>query len=86
MKFKLSRHALEEIERRGIPRDLLDQVLQNPQQILPERDGKKIYQSQVEFGESKLFLLRAIVNDAVEPAVVVTVYRTSKIEKYWRQP
>ena len=86
MKFRLSRHALEEIERRGIPRDLLDQVLQNPQQILPERDGKKIYQSQVEFGGSKLFLLRAIVNDAVEPAVVVTVYRTSKIEKYWRQP
>ena len=86
MKFRLSRHALEEIERRGIPRDLLDQVLQNPQQILPERDGKKIYQSQVEFGGSKLFLLRAIVNDAVDPAVVVTVYRTSKIEKYWRQP
>jgi hypothetical protein len=55
MKFRLSRHALEEIERRGIPRDLLDQVLQNPQQILPERDGKKIYQSQVEFGGSKLF-------------------------------
>ena len=86
MKFRLSRHALEEIERRGVPRDLLDQVLQSPQQILPERDGKKIYQSQVEFGGSKLFLLRAIVNDAVEPAVVVTVYRTSKIEKYWRQP
>jgi len=84
MKFRLSRHALEEIERRGVPRDLLDQVLQSPQQILPERDGKKIYQSQVEFGGSKLFLLRAIVNDAVEPAVVVTVYRTSKIEKYWR--
>lgn len=57
MKFRLSRHALEEIERRGIPRDLLDQVLQNPQQVLPERDGKKIYQSQVGFGGSKLFLL-----------------------------
>ena len=86
MKFRLSRHALDESERRRIPRDLLEQVLQNPQQVLPERDGKKIYQSQVEFGGSKLFLLRAIVNDAVEPAVVVTVYRTSKIEKYWRSP
>ena len=86
MKFRLSRHALEELERRGISRDLLEQVLQNPQQVLPERDGKKIYQSQVEFVGSKLFLLRAIVNDAVEPAVVVTVYRTSKIEKYWRLP
>jgi hypothetical protein len=69
-----------------MPRDLLDQVLQNPQQVLPERDGMKVYQSQVRFGGSKLFLLRAIVNDAIEPAVVVTVYRTSKIEKYWRSP
>jgi len=40
----------------------------------------------VEFGGSKTFLLRAIVNDGVEPAVVITAYRTSKIEKYWRQP
>ena len=85
MNFRLSRHALEELERRGIPRDLLEQVLQNPRQILPERGGKKIYQSQVEFGGGKLFLLRAIVNDGVDPAVVITVYRTSKIEKYWRQ-
>ena len=86
MKFRLSRHALEELERRGIPRDLLEKVLQKPQQVLPERGGKKIYQSQVEFDGGKLFLLRAIVNDEAEPAVVVTVYRTSKIEKYWRSP
>ena len=86
MKFRLSRHALEELERRGIPRDLLEETLENPQQVLPERDGMKVYQSQVRFAGSKLFLLRAIVNDAVEPAVVVTVYRTSKIEKYWRSP
>ncbi|MDO9371961.1 MAG: DUF4258 domain-containing protein [Gammaproteobacteria bacterium] len=86
MKFRLSKHALEELGRRDIPRDLLEQVLQNPQQILPERGGKKIYQSQVEFGGGKIFLLRAIVKDEIEPAVVITVYRTSKIEKYWRQP
>lgn len=86
MKFRLSRHALEELERRGIPRDLLEETLENPQQVLPERDGMKVYQSQVRFAGSKLFLLRAIVNDAVEPVVVVTVYRTSKIEKYWRSP
>ncbi len=84
MKFRLSRHALEELRRRGIPRDLLEQVLQKPQQVLPERDGKKVYQSRVKFSEGKVFLLRAVVNDEAEPAVVITVYRTSKIEKYWR--
>ena len=85
MKFRLSNHALEELGRRDIPHDLVDRVLQNPQQVLAERDGKKIYQSQVEFVGGKIFLLRVIVNEEVEPAVVVTVYRTSKIEKYWRQ-
>lgn len=33
----------------------------------------------------KVFLVRAIVDDAVSPAVVVTVYRTAKISKYWRK-
>jgi len=27
-----------------------------------------------------------IVNETVDPAVVVTVYRTSRIGKYWRLP
>lgn len=59
-------------------------VLHEPQQIVEERDGKRAYQSQVGFGQGRLFLLRAIVVDNINPAVVVTVYRTNKIEKYWR--
>ena len=31
-------------------------------------------------------LVRVIVNDTIDPAKVVTVYRTNKISKYWRQP
>jgi len=26
------------------------------------------------------------VDDGMDPAVVVTVYRTTKIEKYWKNP
>lgn len=84
MNFRLSNHAREEMGRRRIPQILLDAVLNNPQQVVPERDGKKVYQSQVDFGQGKIFLLRAIVADDVDPAVVITVYRTSRIEKYWR--
>jgi hypothetical protein len=72
------------MQRRAIPLTLLETVLQNPQQVVPEYGGKKAYQSQVDFGEGKIFLLRAIVDDKVEPAIVITVYRTSKISKYWR--
>jgi hypothetical protein len=86
MKYKLSRHARLEMERRGISLDLLEQLLQNPQQIGAETRGKKAYQSIIDFGSGKKFLVRAIVADENDPPVVITVYRTSKIHKYWRMP
>jgi hypothetical protein len=43
------------------------------------------FQSQVEIG-AKRYLLRVMVNETVNPPVVVTAYRTSKITKYWRKP
>lgn len=85
MNFQLSRHVKEEIERRNIPLRFLKSVLENPGQVVLERGGKKAYQSQIDFGEGKVFLLRAIVDDSVDPAVVITAYRTSKISKYWRK-
>ena len=64
----------------------MDSVLNNPQQIVQEYGDKKAYQSQIDFGKGKIYLLRVIVNEAVNPKAVVTVYKTSKIDKYWRQP
>ena len=85
MNYRLSKHAVEELRLRQIPRDLLESVMQNPQQVVLERGGKKAYQSQLAFGGGRVFLLRAIVDDAIAPAMVVTVYRTKKIGKYWRK-
>lgn len=86
MRFRLTGHAEEELARRMIPRELLNSVLENPQQVVPEYGGRKAYQSKLDFGGGKIYLLRAIVNDWVDPAAVVTVYRTSQIERYWRNP
>jgi hypothetical protein len=36
----------------------------------------------VDLGHGKIYLLRVVVAEDEDPAVVVTVYRTSKIEKY----
>ncbi len=80
MKFRLSNHAKEEMQRRGIPFEFVESVLNNPQQIVEEKSGKKAYQSQIDFGDGRIFLLRVIVAEDVDPAVVVTVYRTSKID------
>ncbi|MBA2448529.1 MAG: DUF4258 domain-containing protein [Chloroflexi bacterium] len=84
MRWRLSRHAQKEIQRRAIPVHLLQSVLERPQHIVPARSGRKAYQSQLRFDGDRLFLVRAIVNDTVDPPMVVTVYRTSKIARYWR--
>jgi hypothetical protein len=69
---------------RAIPRRLLQEVMEHPQQVVRERSGRKAYQSKLDFGGGRIFLLRAIVDERVDPAMVVTVYRTSRIDKYWR--
>jgi hypothetical protein len=85
VRFHCSRHLHEELDRRKIPRKLLEQVLQGPEQKVPELDNVTCYQSQVEI-DGRPYLLRVVVNETVDPPVVITVYRTSKISKYWRRP
>jgi hypothetical protein len=74
---------LEELEARKIPRHLLERVLQSPEQRVPEIENVTCYQSRVEIN-GKQYLLRVMVNETIQPAKVVTAYRTSKIAKYWR--
>jgi hypothetical protein len=70
--------------RRKIPQEWLDSVLASPQQRIPEPGGKEIFQSLLSTEDGTLYVLRVVVATDKEPPVVVTVYRTSKIEKYWR--
>jgi hypothetical protein len=84
MRFRLSRHAEEELQLRDISSAVITSVLERPEQTVPEHSGRTAYQSRVDFGEGRVLLVRAIVDTSVDPAVVVTVYRTSRIAKYWR--
>ncbi len=83
MTFIYSKHVLEEIGERKIFRDLIERVLQSPEQRVPEVENIMCYQSRVQIA-GKEYLLRVMVNEARQPPKVVTVYRTSKIAKYWR--
>ena len=84
MNFEFSKHAETELMLRKIPRAMAEEVLRQPQQIVTERAPRKAYQSKVDFGDGRMFLVRVIVDDTVEPAIVVTLYRTTKINKYWK--
>lgn len=85
MRFHFSKHVLEELDERKIPRSLVEPVLQAPEQKVPEMENITCYQSRVDI-DGKPYLLRVMVNETVTPPTVVTAYRTSKIAKYWRKP
>lgn len=85
MNFRFSKHVLEELEERKISRTLLDGVLQAPEQKVPEVEDITCFQSRVDT-DGKRYLLRVMVNERVNPPVVVTVYLTKRINKYWREP
>lgn len=81
--YIITKHAQEEMAIRGIPESILDVVMQTPGEIVPEKAELVAYQSVISFPEGPM-LLRAIVADQDHPMRIITVYRTSKIEKYWR--
>jgi len=83
MNFELSAHAQEGLAERNISLQLLQLVLDTPEQIFEESE-LKVYQSRHTADNGKTYLLRVFVNDRVNPVRVVTVYKTSKISKYWR--
>jgi len=81
MDFTFTPHALEQIQKRGIPLQTVLTVLNEPEQIVPAKNERSAYQSKVEMSDGD-YLLRLIV----EPdGTVVTIYLTSKIEKYWSE-
>jgi len=84
MEFRLSEHVQTELVRRKLSKELLLAVVDKPQQILPARNGLECRQSRfVDESSGKEYLLRIFVNSKRKPKVVVTAYKTSKIEKYW---
>ena len=83
MNHELSIHVRQEMDRRGIPLAVVESVVDGPAQIIPEHGGVVCYQSKVDINH-KTYLVRVMVNERAAPPKVVTVYRTSKISKYWK--
>ena len=52
---------------------------------MPVRAGREVRQSRVRFQPGgNLYLVRVFVDASPALETVVTVYRSSKIDKYWR--
>ncbi|MCS6910306.1 MAG: DUF4258 domain-containing protein, partial [Anaerolineales bacterium] len=78
-------HARDEVARRQITEEEVAKVLAAPEQTETVREGREVYQSRLQSGEPpKTCLLCVLVDIDRLPPEVVTVYRTSKVVKYWR--
>jgi len=83
MDFVLSEHAFKQIARRQIPEPLLRRLLDEPQQVVPAKRGRRTYQSVVTI-QGRRVILRAFVIERTTPPTVASVYYSSKIKKYWQ--
>jgi len=81
--YLLTPHAIQEIERRGIDEAVVRRVLSAPEQRATVRPGRDVLQARIDFA-GRTYLVRVFVDVDREPPEVVTVYRTRKIDQYWR--
>jgi hypothetical protein len=81
--FVVTPHARFELQRRGLDETIVRRVLGAPEQRETLRPGRDVLQSRLEI-EGQRYLVRVFVDVDRSPAEVVTAYRTSKIDKYWR--
>lgn len=82
--YVITDHATFEMKRRAIPLELVQRVLENPEQRLAIRKGREVFQSRIQMG-GKQYAVRVFVDIDRAPPEVVPVCRTSKINKYWEK-
>lgn len=83
--IRISDHAREQMAERGISEGMVLSIIAASQQTIPLDTDKVVYQSLQYFEEeAKEYLVRVFVNIIKVPNLVITVYRTSKVEKYWK--
>ncbi|MEW8959361.1 MAG: DUF4258 domain-containing protein [Moorella sp. (in: firmicutes)] len=81
MKLRFTFHAEKQLIEREIPKQLVNETVRNPEQIIPQGEDVLIYQKiYKELG--KEYLLRVAIKLSGDTHVVLTAYKTSKIKKY----
>jgi len=81
--FRWTRHALEALAEREIERAEADRALDGPTPTMPGLGQRTIYLHMYHDRMLGQEMLLCIVTEAlVDEVVIITVYKTSRIEKY----
>jgi hypothetical protein len=79
----ISLHGRQQAEERGIAEETIREIVDAPDQIVAERDGRWCYQSK-RLIRGREFLIRVFVKETSTTRIVLTTYRTTNIDKYWQ--
>ncbi len=83
--YIFTEHACLEMKRRELCEAIVVKVIEQPEQQWEVKKGRKVLQSCISMDEpKKRYLVRVFLDVDRHPPEVVTAYKTSKIEKYWR--
>ena len=84
MDVVISKHAQEQMKRRGIDVETVLSVVTQPEQtIIDDEDAAIVVCQSLIEEDGQMFLLRVFVNTDKQPNVIVTLYKTTKISKYY---
>jgi Domain of unknown function (DUF4258) len=72
--YVLTKHAKQQMSRRAIPARWVQAVMKSPQQIVLGLGQRQT-----------VYLLRVVVDDKGKLPIVITMYRTTNIGKYWKK-
>ena len=78
MPISFTKHALERMRIRGITKEEIIDTINNPKKELNDSFGNVIAHK-----VKKKYLLRVFYNIKEDSKIVITAYKTSKIDKYF---
>lgn len=81
MDLEFSIHSLRQMEARSISREIILSVINFADQKVIQDSMTTIY-SKLIIESGNTYLYRVFVNVLKEPNLIITAYKTSKIEKY----
>ncbi|MCL7474851.1 MAG: DUF4258 domain-containing protein [Methanosarcinales archaeon] len=85
MNIIFSEHAIFEINRRKIKKENIENLVKYPPQKLDGKNNRIIIQGKyLDKDQNKEMLLRIIGEELDDNFYIITTYKTSKIDKYWK--
>jgi hypothetical protein len=84
--IRWAQHAVESLTEREIDRSEAEATLQNPELVVPDPPAREVSMRRY-FDRvlQKEMLMRVVVEQTVSETVVVTVYKTSQMERYMKE-